>query len=96
METLLVERREGIVWATLNRPERRNALSLGLWRALHALFREVAERPEDRVLVLQGAAGNFCSGGDLMPEPGEAVPKLSSVAAAALTSIRGRFRCGWR
>lgn len=88
MESLLVERSEGIVWATLNRPERRNALSLGLWRALHTLFQEVAARTEDRVLVLQGAGGNFCSGGDLVPEAGEAVPELDSIAAAALTSIR--------
>jgi len=77
-----------VVWATLNRPQRRNALSLSLWRGLRALFQEVARRPEDRVLVLQGAGGSFCSGGDLAPEPGEPLPRLDSVAAAALTSLR--------
>jgi len=87
-DPLLVSRDGGVVWATLNRPERRNALSITLFHRLRELFEEVAGRPEDRVLVLQGAGGTFCSGGDLTPEPGEPLPRLGSVAASALTSLR--------
>jgi enoyl-CoA hydratase/carnithine racemase len=65
METLLVERADDIVTVTLNRPEKKNAVDAGLWRSLLDTFEEIADRPEDRVMVLTGAAGDFCSGADL-------------------------------
>jgi 2-(1,2-epoxy-1,2-dihydrophenyl)acetyl-CoA isomerase len=64
-EVLVVERDAGVVTATLNRPHRRNALNGELFGALRELFEEVAHDPDDRVLVLRGAAGTFSSGGDL-------------------------------
>ena len=67
MAVLLVERSDGIVTATMNRPEVRNALDAELFEALRALFVEVGDRPDDRVLVLTGAGGAFSSGGDLTP-----------------------------
>ena len=67
MAVLLVERSDGVVTATMNRPERRNALDAELFEALRALFVEVGERADDRVLVLTGAGGAFSSGGDLTP-----------------------------
>lgn len=63
---LRVEREAGIVTLTLDRPERRNAIDVPLWKALTETLREVAGREDDRVLVLTGAAGNFCAGGDLL------------------------------
>ena len=68
-QVLLVERDGGVVWATLNRPEKKNALTLGLVGALTALVAEVEQRPEDRVLVITGAGGDFSSGADLS-DPG--------------------------
>jgi enoyl-CoA hydratase/carnithine racemase len=65
METLLVERADDIVTVTLNRPEKKNAVDVGLWRGLLETFEEIADRPEDRVMVLTGAGGDFCSGADL-------------------------------
>jgi enoyl-CoA hydratase/carnithine racemase len=62
---LVVERAEGVVTATMNRPHRRNALDASLFGALRELFEAVAHEPDDRVLVLRGAAGTFSSGGDL-------------------------------
>ena len=90
-KTLQVERAGGVVHATLNRPKRRNALSLTMMSELRALAEEVARTPADRVLVLRGAGGTFCSGGDLVPEEGELLPEFdgsASVVASALTSIR--------
>lgn len=63
--SLLVERDEGVVTLTLNRPERRNAIDIPLWRALAAALGEIAEREDDRAVVLCGAGGTFCAGGDL-------------------------------
>src|SRR5262245_38750847 len=45
-----------------------------MWDELLAVFREVAERDSDRVLVLTGAEGNFCSGADLAGEEGDRRP----------------------
>ena len=67
MSALLVTRAGGVVTATMNRPEKRNALDRELFEALRALFVEVNERADDRVIVLTGAGGAFSSGGDLTP-----------------------------
>ncbi len=55
---------------TLARPEARNALRPADWQALGAQIAEAARDPAVRVLVLCGAGGNFCAGGDIptMPE----------------------------
>jgi enoyl-CoA hydratase/carnithine racemase len=65
MQTLLVERSDGVVTVTLNRPEKKNAVNGVMWDELLETFRDVGERPDDRVLVLTGAGGAFCSGQDL-------------------------------
>jgi 2-(1,2-epoxy-1,2-dihydrophenyl)acetyl-CoA isomerase len=69
--TLLVDRCDGIVTVTLDRPQRKNAINGAMWDELLAVFREVADRDSDRVLVLTGAEGNFCSGADLAGEEGD-------------------------
>jgi enoyl-CoA hydratase/carnithine racemase len=50
---------------TLNRPEARNALSLGMLLALSAELRRAATDPSVRVVVLTGAGPAFCAGHDL-------------------------------
>ena len=50
---------------TLDRPERRNAITFEMMRALEDAFRAIAADPTARVLVLRGAGGHFCAGGDL-------------------------------
>jgi enoyl-CoA hydratase/carnithine racemase len=65
MESLLVERADGVVTCTLNRPAKKNAVTGEMWLGLTALFDEVAENPDDRVLVITGAGDGFCSGADL-------------------------------
>jgi 2-(1,2-epoxy-1,2-dihydrophenyl)acetyl-CoA isomerase len=77
MQTLLVDRSpEGIVTVALHRPEKRNAIDAVMWDELMAVFREVAESPSDRVLVLTGSGGAFCAGADLTPGPGDARHQL--------------------
>src|SRR2546427_1864766 len=65
METLVVERSDGVVTLTLNRPEKKNAINARMWRELIEVFDEVADRRDDRVLVITGAGDGFCSGADL-------------------------------
>ena len=65
METLVVERSDGVVTVTLNRPEKKNAGNTAMWRELQATFAEIAGNGDDRVVVVTGAGGAFCSGADL-------------------------------
>jgi len=71
LETLVLERdAEGVVTLTLNRPQRKNAINDAMWDELTDCFLEVADRDDDRVLVLTGAGDGFCSGADLAAEGG--------------------------
>jgi enoyl-CoA hydratase/carnithine racemase len=72
METIEVSRSEGIVTITLNRPERKNAIIDTSWHELIATFSEIARNRDDRVVVITGANGDFCSGADLSPGAGGA------------------------
>jgi 2-(1,2-epoxy-1,2-dihydrophenyl)acetyl-CoA isomerase len=65
MDSLLIERADGVVTCTLNRPEKKNALTGEMWLGLTPLFDEVAENPDDRGLVIRGAGSGFCSGAAL-------------------------------
>jgi len=49
----------------LNRPKKRNAVSLAMWKRLAQIFGELKERPEVRVVILTGSGGNFCAGADI-------------------------------
>jgi len=67
--TLLVRREGPVLHVTLNRPEARNAMSMAMVRELRAVLAQAemdARRPGGtRVLVLRGAGGHFCAGGDI-------------------------------
>jgi enoyl-CoA hydratase/carnithine racemase len=56
---------EGVATITLNRPERKNPLTFDSYGELRDTFVELAYTPEVKVVVLTGAGGNFCSGGDV-------------------------------
>ena len=55
----------GVATVTLDRPARRNAVSLAMWRALDRSFTAFADDPRIRVVVLTGAGGHFCAGADI-------------------------------
>jgi enoyl-CoA hydratase/carnithine racemase len=58
-----VERQVGVI--TLNRPERKNPLTFDSYAELRDLFRTLAYADDVHAVVVQGAGGNFCSGGDV-------------------------------
>lgn len=62
---LLTQSRGGIVTLTLNRPEKRNALSRSLLHELHATLLRVADESSVRVVVLAANGSAFCAGHDL-------------------------------
>ena len=55
----------GIALVTLNRPEKRNAVSLAMWRGLGEIYASLARRSDVRVVILTGAGGNFSGGADI-------------------------------
>ena len=59
-------RREGkVATVTLNRPERKNPLTLESYAELRDAFRDLVYADDIKVIVIAGAGGNFCSGGDV-------------------------------
>ena len=66
MPVVLIEKQAPqITVVTLNRPERRNALTLELLTELQAAVKVVSDQPQERVLILRGAGAAFCTGLDL-------------------------------
>jgi len=87
METLEVVRRDGIVTVTMNRPQRKNAANGTMWQELLATFREVADSSSDRVMVLTGAGGEFCSGADLTDGGARAAGKHALASMRTISEI---------
>ena len=65
METLVVTRKDSVVSVTINQPKKKNAINNLMWDGLTKIFREIAGNSADRVVVITGAGGEFCSGADL-------------------------------
>ncbi len=58
--------REGkVATVTLNRPERKNPLTLESYAELRDAFRDLVYADDIKTIVIAGAGGNFCSGGDV-------------------------------
>lgn len=64
-QTLLYQVSDGVATLTLNRPQTRNALSLAMCDELNDLLPRVRADNGVRALVLTGAGGAFCAGGDV-------------------------------
>src|SRR5215831_2385430 len=79
-DLVLYERRAPAAVLTLNRPDKRNALSRGLITALADAFARAREDPAARCVILTGAGPVFCAGMDLaelaesLHEPAESSP----------------------
>ncbi|MGQ0632566.1 MAG: enoyl-CoA hydratase/isomerase family protein [Sporichthyaceae bacterium] len=63
--TVLVERVDGVATITLNRPHRKNGVTTSSVEEFIAALASVEANHRDRVLILTGAGGAFCSGMDL-------------------------------
>jgi isohexenylglutaconyl-CoA hydratase len=64
-DTLLLEQNDHALHITLNRPKARNAMSLKMVQELMAVFESVEHDIAIRAIVLRGAEGHFCAGGDI-------------------------------
>jgi methylglutaconyl-CoA hydratase len=66
MPVVLIEKQSPkITVITLNRPERRNALTIELLTELSAAIRVASDEAQERILILRGAGPVFCAGLDL-------------------------------
>jgi enoyl-CoA hydratase/carnithine racemase len=66
MSVLLEKRANGVAVVTLNRPQVLNALDIPAKERLGAIWREISEDPEVRVVILTGAGKKaFCAGSDI-------------------------------
>ena len=68
-EDIVVSAEGGVATVTLNRPAKRNAVSLAMWRRLGELLPELGQREDVRVVILTGAGGHFCAGADISEFP---------------------------
>jgi enoyl-CoA hydratase/carnithine racemase len=83
-QDLRVERRDpGIVLVTLDVPDRRNAMSEGMTASWATLMTELRSDRDVRCLIVTGAGGAFCSGGD--------VSWIGSQPDAAVDALRDRM-----
>lgn len=64
-EILLDRPGPGVARLTLNRAERKNAMTYAMWDGLGAAVEALSEEPELRAIVLAGAGGVFCAGADI-------------------------------
>src|ERR1700757_755912 len=71
MRTVLIEKQTPqITVLTLNRPDRRNALTIELLSELNAAIKIASDEPQERVVILRGAGAAFCTGLDLKEAAG--------------------------
>jgi enoyl-CoA hydratase/carnithine racemase len=71
---------DGVATITLNRPERKNPLTFESYAELRDAFRALTDARDVKAVVITGAGGNFCSGGDVH----EIIGPLTKMDAAGL------------
>jgi enoyl-CoA hydratase/carnithine racemase len=96
-EGLRIEVSERVATLTLDRPAQKNPLTFELYAALRDWFDAVAGDPEIRAIVLTGAEGNFCSGGDVNeiigPLIGRTMPELLAFTRMTGAVVSGMRNC---
>ena len=76
----------------LNRPDKRNALNLAMWRAIPGLVAQAAQAHAVRLLVIEGAGDHFAAGADIAEfettyATREAALENQTIMAAAMSAI---------
>ena len=95
-KTVLEQKPEHFLWSlnggvatiTRNRPERKNPLTFESYAEMRDLFRELVYIEEVKAVVITGAGGNFCSGGDVHEIIGP-LTKMSMKELLAFTRMTG-------
>src|SRR5215472_14730038 len=91
LENLCLAREGAVVAITLNRPERRNALSLELMLELVACLDEIGRDREIQAVILRGAGKVFCSGHDLNEMTGRDISeyrRIFDVCSELMTKLQ--------
>ena len=70
-ETLLVEKRDGVDWLTLNRPEELNAINPQMVHELGEYFSALYHSRDTRVVMMRGAGRAYCAGLDIKSDRDE-------------------------
>jgi enoyl-CoA hydratase/carnithine racemase len=78
----------GVATITLNRPERKNPLTFESYEELRATFYSLDHNHQVKAIVLRGAGGNFCSGGDVHEIIGP-LTKMNSDGLLRFTRMTG-------
>ena len=94
--TLILDKQNGVVTITLNRPEKLNALNKDMYIELGKVFDGLEADPTFKVLVITGAGRAFCAGGDIsqLSAAGSSIEasqerlRMSHGVAARLKGIR--------
>src|SRR6267143_6046587 len=63
--TVIYEKRDGVAWVTLNRPDKYNAYNVAMRDDLFQVLSAIHDDPEVRAMVLAGAGPAFSTGGDV-------------------------------
>jgi isohexenylglutaconyl-CoA hydratase len=92
-KNLLLALDGGVLRMTFNRPDSRNALSVALLADIVAVFDAIRDSRDVRAVVMRGAGGNFCAGGDIkdMAAVRMAPAQAGEDAAAAYNRKFGAF-----
>jgi enoyl-CoA hydratase/carnithine racemase len=94
---VLTEVTDSIAVVTLNTPQKRNAVSLAMWKELAETFRSLADRKDVRVAILVGHGEHFCAGADISefekvrstPQSARAYDRATEAATLAIRDWRG-------
>ncbi|MFE6862123.1 enoyl-CoA hydratase/isomerase family protein [Nocardia sp. NPDC057668] len=109
--SLLIDTTDQVLSLTLNRPERKNAITVSMWETLREVLHEVTAGADVRAVVITGAGGSFCSGADIsdatgmdeFPDPVEqtrvinsVVQRLHDLPVPTIAKVRGvAAGAGW-
>ncbi|MDM8010852.1 MAG: enoyl-CoA hydratase/isomerase family protein [Parasphingorhabdus sp.] len=95
-EHLRLERRGHVAWCTVDRPERRNALSIDMYRGIGRAIVLSERDPEIRAMVLTGSGDVFIPGGEMISDDEIVVPSeflpfriMRNTALPLVTAVNG-------
>ena len=89
---VLVEIDGPVATLTLNRPDKRNAINMGMWASIDAQVSALTANPDVRILVVRGSGDHFCAGADiteLTNGPGGEYARINWAAEEALANFPG-------
>ena len=78
LETIQVKQKDFALYITLNRPETRNAMNNQMVAELTTVFEQISDNRSIRAVILSGADGTFCSGGDIKEMRSNPLPSAES------------------